>query len=229
MCEPALLAGALFLLMQAPNPLSTLPPPPPTGVRVYLLRHGQALSNLDPEPDLPPEQLDHLTDLGKGQAEQAAAALAGRGIQVVLTSPASRARETAERIAKALKLDAPRVEPRLQPLQLGRTREGKALDWDARIAEWDAGRDPIPPAGESMEQMSDRVASLVAALARQGAGSVVLVAHGEVIGAYLGKLRGTTPAKRYPPGIGNASISVVDARPSEPEKLLLANHAPKAP
>jgi len=54
------------------------------------------------------------------------------------------------------------------------------------------------------------------------------VAHGEVIGAYLGRLRGTPPAKRYPPGIGNASITVLDVT-AEGTRERLANYRPETP
>jgi broad specificity phosphatase PhoE len=77
--------------------------------------------------------------------------------------------------------------------------------------------------------MAERVAHLVKALAKQGERSVVLVAHGEVIGSYLGHLRGTPAPKRYPPGIANASISVVDALATAEPRLLLANMATAAP
>lgn len=232
--------GTLAVASLLADPLAALPPPPATGLRVYLVRHGQALSNLDPEPDLPKEQLDHLTDLGQRQAEKAGAALRGRAISAVVSSPASRAQETAARMASALGAPAPKVEARLRPLSLGRGADGAPLDWDARIADWEAGRDPSPPAGESLAQVGDRVADLVASLhassATQGeAGanterprSVVLVAHSEVIGAYLGRVRGTPPPKRYPPGIANGSITVVDVT-AEGTREVLVNHRPGEP
>jgi probable phosphoglycerate mutase len=208
----------------AEDPLASLPPPEKGAVRLYLVRHGQALSNLEPAPDLPAERLDHLTELGQKQAERAGQALGGRSISAILTSPASRARETAERMASVLGLPPPQVEPRLRPLRLGRGADGRALDWDDRAASWKAGRDPVPAGGESMEQLGDRVADLAAALARaHGAGGIVLVAHGEVIGAYLGRLRGTPPAKRYPPALANASISVVEVGRDGRARVLLAN------
>ena len=49
--------------------LADLGPVPQDGLRVILLRHAQALSNLSPRPDLSPEELDHLTSLGREQAE----------------------------------------------------------------------------------------------------------------------------------------------------------------
>jgi broad specificity phosphatase PhoE len=226
--------GLLGWAALAAEPFPVLPSPPAAGLRVYLVRHGQAFSNLNPEPDLSPEQLDHLTDLGKRQSDAAGAALAGRGISVVLTSPASRARETAERLARSLGVPPPQVETRLRPLELGRRPNGPALDWDARISEWEAGRDPSPEGGESMGGMGDRVADLIASLLADAKGragparSLVLVAHGEVLGAYLGRVRGTPPAKRYPHGFGNASITVVDVA-GEGARERLANYRPDAP
>jgi broad specificity phosphatase PhoE len=207
-----------------------MPPPPPGALRLYLVRHGQALSNLDPAPDLPSAELDHLTALGKRQAEAAGHALAGRGVASVLSSPASRARETATGIAKALGLPPPVEEPRLRPIELGRTAEGRPLTWKGRAAEWEAGRDPSPPEGESMEGLGVRVDELVRALAlgRRGTG-LVLVTHGEVLAAYLGRLRGTPASKRYPPGLANASITVVDVLPDGTATIRLENHRPQAP
>jgi probable phosphoglycerate mutase len=221
-----LLAG---LAATGGDPLGELRAAPAGTLRVYLVRHGQALSNLDPKPALTEEQLDHLTEVGTKQSEGAGRALAGRGVSAVYSSPAVRARETSEAVARILGLATPAVEPRLSPMAVGRAPDGRELEWSARIAEWRAGRDPSPPGGESMEAVGDRVSSLVRSLAESSrGGSVVLVAHSEVIGAYLGKVRGTEPSKRYPPGIGNGSISVVDVAAGA-ETLALANHLPPAP
>ena len=93
-------------------------------------------------------------------------------------------------------------------MALGRAPDGRPLAWKQRIAEWEAGRDPSPAGGESMERVGERVGELVRALARSRRGtSVVLVAHSEVIGAYLGHVRGTPAPKRYPPGLANGSIT----------------------
>jgi broad specificity phosphatase PhoE len=197
-------------------------------VRVFLVRHGQALSNLDPAPNLPPEGLDHLTDLGRGQAARAGAALRTHNVRLVLTSPASRARETAEEIHAALPGTELEVEPRVRPLDLGKSAKGTALDWDDRIAEWKKGRDPAPDAGESMAQVGERVRDLVASLAASNAGAaVVVVAHGEVIGSFVGLLRGTAPSARYPPKLANGSITVVEAAPGKAPVLVDTNVVPE--
>jgi broad specificity phosphatase PhoE len=215
---------------RADDALDRLPDTPAGGVRVYLVRHAQALSNLDPAPDLPPERLDHLTELGTRQADAVGRALAGRRVSRVYSSPALRARETAEAIARALAIEAPRLEPRLAPMALGRAADGRSLTWRERTVEWEAGRDPSPADGESIERVGDRVGELVHALARSRRGtSVVLVAHGEVLAAYLGHVRGLPPASRYPPGLENASITVVDVAATGALALRLANHVPGRP
>src|SRR6266487_4302148 len=94
--------AALLLLLAVPNPLAALGPVRAGTVRVFLIRHGQALSNLKPPPAAAPNGLDHLTPLGEAQARKAGAVLAGRGVKLVLTSPAGRARETADKVASAL-------------------------------------------------------------------------------------------------------------------------------
>jgi broad specificity phosphatase PhoE len=215
---------------RAGDALDGLPATHSGGLRVYLVRHGQAVSNLDPAPELPPERLDHLTELGTRQAEAVGRVLGGRGISSVYSSPASRARETALAVARALGIESLSVEARLEPMRLGHAADGRTLAWKERIAEWVAGRDPSPDGGESMERVGARVGELVHALARSRRGrSVVLVAHGEVIGAYLGHVRGTPPPKRHPSGVANGSITVVDVVATGAETIRLANHVPATP
>jgi broad specificity phosphatase PhoE len=186
----------------ADDALGALAPLPSGALRVYLVRHGQALSNLDPVPALPPAELDHLTALGTRQAEAVGRALAGRGVTSVITSPASRAHETAEGIARALALPAPEVEAPLRPMERG----------------------------EPMERVGDRVDGLVRALARSRRGTgVVLVAHGEVLAAYLGHVQGPSAPKRDAKALGNGSITVVDVAPTGAPTIRLENHVPAAP
>jgi probable phosphoglycerate mutase len=219
-----------LLLLAVPDPLAALGPIPAGTVRVYFIRHGQALSNLQPPPSVAPRGLDHLTPLGERQASRVGEILAGRGVKLVVTSPAGRARESAEKIAGRLGIPV-RVDPRLRPLDLGNDAKGKPLDWDAREAEWKAGRDPSPPGGESMAQIGERVMAVVEDLRKEAPGaSVVLVAHGEVITSFFGQVQGTPPPKRYPPRLANASLTVVEARPDGTAALLFTNHvAPGMP
>jgi broad specificity phosphatase PhoE len=214
----------------AQDALAGLPELQSGAVRVYLVRHGQALSNLDPTPQLSAAELDHLTPLGAKQSDAVGRALVGRGVASVFSSPATRARETADALARALGAGPPAVEPRLRPLELGRGPDGRPLGWKDRSADWQAGRDPAPAGGESIEAVGHRVGDFVRALARSRRGTgLVLVAHSEVIAAYLGEVAGTPPPKRYPPSLGNGSISVVDVLATGAETLRLTNHLPAQP
>lgn len=77
----------------------------------YWVRHGQstwnAIDRMQGQELSPP-----LTDLGREQAEQAAADLAGHDVSKILTSPAMRALETAEIIGEHLDVEVG-VEPLL--------------------------------------------------------------------------------------------------------------------
>lgn len=106
---------------------------------ILWVRHGQStwnvLDRMQGQAVHPP-----LTDLGREQAAKAATALTNHGITTVLSSPAVRARETADIIAGELGLDV-RVEPLLvergldEEIQavLGRVQQFLALDLPGNV------------------------------------------------------------------------------------------------
>jgi probable phosphoglycerate mutase len=188
--------------------LAALGPVPPGSVRLLLVRHGQAFTNLD-QPPAGVTDPDHLTELGKAQIARTAAALKERGVSLLVTSPAGRAQDSAKIFEAALG-KAPRVDRRLRPLDLGRGPKGE-LSFDERSREWHAGRDPAPPGGESVAQMGARVDELARALLAERPGqSVVCVGHGELIAAFVGHVRRVPPWQRMPPRAPHGSVTVVD-------------------
>jgi probable phosphoglycerate mutase len=190
---------------------------------VYVVRHGQAFTNLTPPPELPPDQLDRLTLLGRSQARAAAAQLRERGVSLIVSSPKGRAQETADELRAALGAVV-RVDERLRPLAMGQDAAGSALEWNDRMKEWSAGRDPVPAAGESLEQLGLRVLQLVSELKREQAGrSVVFVTHGELIGNLLGMLEGQSLEGRFEMRLANASISAIEARAASVPRVLFVN------
>lgn len=106
---------------------------------ILWVRHGQSTWNVI---DRMQGQAVHppLTELGRDQAAGAAEQLAGLGVTEVLSSPAVRARETADVIANRLGLEV-RIEPLLfekgldEPIQqvLGRIQEFLALDLPGNV------------------------------------------------------------------------------------------------
>jgi len=97
--------------------VSEAPKTPPRRVTLYLVRHGQTYFNIEKRL---PSQLPGvaLTDEGKHQAEQLAAAIREMPLTAIVTSPLERARDTAQ-IAGHYH-DVPlREDPRLMDTDVG--------------------------------------------------------------------------------------------------------------
>jgi len=195
-----LLFLAVALAVAAPVRGGGAESPAPAGVlQVYLVRHGQAFSNLDPAPNLPPDQLDRLTALGHEQASETGRVLALRRPALILTSPAGRARQTADEIKQAAGGVAVRTEPRVRP------------------------EEP----GESSAQVGDRVLqALREEQKRHGGRPIVVVAHSEVIGAFLALVPGEPGAKAHPFSVRNGSVSLVELGTDGKPELVFANRLP---
>lgn len=128
-----------------------------------LLRHGETA--LTPEKRFSgsgggdPE----LSDVGRRQAEQAAAALVARGdIDVVVTSPLARCRQTAEVTAARLGLDV-QVDEGLRETHFGAWEGLTFKEAGARYPDdlnaWLASPDAAPTGGgESFAEVAERVA-----------------------------------------------------------------------
>ena len=145
-----------------------------------LLRHGQTALSVERRfagrGDIP------LTDVGVQQAAAAAARLARRGsIDLVLTSPLGRARQTAVAVADAAGVPLAEDED-LAETDFG-SWEGMTFAevmerWPAEMAAWMADADAAPPDGESFAAVGVRVNAALDRLldAHQGQ-TVVVVSH----------------------------------------------------
>ncbi|MGY1615573.1 bifunctional RNase H/acid phosphatase [Geodermatophilus sp. SYSU D00691] len=151
-------------------------PKPVVTTLTHLLRHGQ--TEHTPErrfsgsSDLP------LSDLGRAEATSAARQLAGRGIDAILASPLQRCRETAQAAAEVLGLSV-EVDQDLRELDFGEW-EGLTGD-EARarnplaLRRFFGGTDVRAPGGESIADVSARVARARERILREHAGETVLV------------------------------------------------------
>ena len=168
---------------------------------VTLVRHGQtersAQMAYSGRLDIP------LTDTGREQALRAAAALAGAGVDAVVTSPLARARDTAQAIADAT--GAPlTVDERLTEIDYGLfeglDRAGATAKFGQAFEDWRAdpfgapvpGMETLPAA---LERARAATADALAAHAHpvlvghQGILRIVLVALGELAPADYFTLR----------------------------------------
>ena len=148
---------------------------------MLLARHGETEDNRPPLRfqgwrDTP------LNDTGRRQAHELADQLTGRGIASVWSSDLSRARETAEIVARHLGLSA---------CLDARLREGNRGRWEGRLfpdvarqepelfAQWEhAGADWRFPGGESLAEQQARVSESVQDVRSTGRLPALVVCHG---------------------------------------------------
>lgn len=129
-----------------------------------------------------------LGEAGLAQADAAGRRLAGEGLEVVLTSPLERTRQTAERIARTC--GAPlRIEEALMEIDFGdwNGRSFDSLEGEPLWRTWNQERDITrPPSGESMAEVQARLAEWLERLTRSGPAAVAAVSHADVIKAAVG-------------------------------------------
>ena len=168
-------------------------------IRVYVVRHAAAWKNVSARlrpPGMTEAQLDSLTDDGLAQAKAVGTRLAGAGVTRVLSSPAQRARQTAETIADVLDTGPVEVSAAFQPLQHGASRDAANYRW--RTDNWKRGADPRPPDGESLGDGLARASAFLEAIGREAPGTtVVVVTHGEITAALLSQAAGVSPLTGY--------------------------------
>jgi probable phosphoglycerate mutase len=178
-----------------------------------LLRHGETALSAERRfagrGDIP------LTETGLAQAAAAATWLAARGgIDVIVTSPLQRARQTAQAVATAT--GAPlEVEDDLAETDFGKW-EGMTFAevqarWPEELSAWLASTDVAPPGGESFAAVTRRVvAALNRLLAAHEGKTLVLVSHVTPIKTLACRAMLAPPAAMYRIHLDVASLCEID-------------------
>lgn len=185
----------------------------------YCVRHGESTYNL--EGRLQGQSDTRLSPLGHRHAAAVAATLGELPIDAIYCSPLSRAMETAQPLADALKLPV-ECDDRLKEINIGIFQGLLAAELSDRLPEESArwrSQDPDYriPRGESRRDLMARAAAAFEAIRaaqsqpapRGGPRHVVVVAHGGVLAAAFKALLGV-PAERNPFLLYNGSISMLD-------------------
>lgn len=182
-------------------------------MRLLLARHGATPNNAEQrytgQSDVP------LSPLGERQAEALAQRLATEWLDGIVASDLSRARATAEAIARFHRVPV-HLDADLREISMGEwegSTYAEILDREPEAMRiWQA--DPTsyaPPGGETVAQVRDR---LVAALERwrqaYPKGTVVWVTHGGVIGILLCQLLGMDLNRRWQFRRDNAALTELD-------------------
>jgi probable phosphoglycerate mutase len=152
--------------------------------RLLLLRHAQSEWNAV-------RRWQGRADPGlsaQGREHAAAAAERLRGlVEIVVSSPQIRARQTADIIAAALGLPDVHLEPGLVEIDVGAFTGLTITEVEARygeeLAAWRAGTADSTPGGEHRDVFLQRIVSSIERLSGTFGGlSVLVVTHGGVIG-----------------------------------------------
>lgn len=144
----------------------------------YVMRHGEAHSNVVGVMDKGNDLHNHLTEKGRTQAEVSAKNLHDKGIDMIFASPVVRGKETAEIVGKELGLTVS-FDERLREYDMGiydgKTREEFFAAFTKSFVEFDAR----PEGGETHRDMMHRMMALVTELEKTHEGkTILLVTHG---------------------------------------------------
>ena len=187
---------------------------------LWLVRHGETgwnrLHRFMGQQDIP------LNAEGLRQAAELADALRGQHFDAIFSSDLSRARQTAEVLAGAMRL--PRcLDVRLREVHLGEWQGLTHADIQARFpAQWaERYADPLnfrPPGGETVAEMAARAFPAVDEIAAACPDSrVLLVSHGILLAALLCRARKLPLKEIYAQELDNAKPEIIFWPPASPD------------
>ena len=173
-----------------------------TNTHLGLLRHGQTDWNinflLQGVTDIP------MNQTGIEQVKLAAQAIRAEDWDVVLTSPLSRARQTAEIIASQHGYTEIIEQELLIERSVGEAEGLSHEQWRAKYSNLD-----VIPGGESRTQLAERSMLLLETISQELAGKRVLaISHGALIRALIA-IASNNELPRDGERLGNASLNVV--------------------
>lgn len=194
--------------------------------RFLLLRHGQ--TELSVERRYSGRGNPALTELGRRQADAAAAYLAGRrGVDAVISSPLQRAYDTAATAAKTLGLDVT-VDEDLVETDFGAWEGltfGEVSQRDPELhGRWLQDTSVEPPGGESFDTVAHRVRrARNRIIADHGASTVLVVSHVTPIKTLLRLALDAGAGVLYRLHLDLASLSIAEFYPDGGSSVRLVN------
>jgi broad specificity phosphatase PhoE len=192
----------------------------------YFVRHGESEGNaarvFTGQTDSP------LTARGRRQAAMVAEELAKEKFDRIVSSDLSRARDTAEVIARPHGLPV-EIVPELREINVG-DRTGTPFDETRGLPNWNDDGFVSWPGGETLDQVLARTLGAIERLTLESPGKTILfVGHGGVNRILMSHFLGILPKLDRSPG-GNTNISVVhtDGKKHTVERLFATDHVANA-
>jgi probable phosphoglycerate mutase len=175
---------------------------PDTRPQAWLVRHGEtAWSKSGQHTGLTDVR---LTDAGRAQAERLRRRLGRRKFALVLSSPMSRALETARLAGFG---DRVQIVPDLHEWNYGRYEGLTMLEIRKAVPGWTVWTHPIP-GGETADEVAARVDRVIARV-RAAPGDTVLFAHGHLLRVLAARWLGLPPTDGRLFALGTATVSVL--------------------
>jgi len=150
--------------------------------RYFILRHGQAVSNVENVVSCWPEKFyNPLTKEGRKQVEKSIKNLLknlkGEKMNLIFSSDILRAKETAEIVGKELGLK-PKYDKRLREYDVGTFNGRKIKDLKEFLPRGLVRLANKPPKGESYEEIRERVLNFLDEISRKYSGkNILIVSH----------------------------------------------------
>lgn len=159
--------------------------------KYYLLRHGEARSNVEDIVSSWPEKFENsLTQAGADKIKRVAAELKNKKIDLIFTSPLLRTKETADIVAKVVGAE-PMTEERLRELDFGVYNGKSAGEFIKYFGDKSERLTEKTPEGENYQEVLDRTWDFFEELESKYKGkNILIVSHQAPILLLLGKLIG---------------------------------------
>jgi len=161
---------------------------PRSGNRYFVMRHGEALSN---ELGIVTSRLDFanpLSEKGREQVKQGAESLRDKKIDLIISSPLQRTKETAQTVAAALGLpeSAVIVEEKLHELNFGAYEQKPITEFHAFYSDLSERFSKASEGGETLSDVKRRVGEVLYGLEKKYEGkNILIVSHGDPVALAL--------------------------------------------
>ena len=143
--------------------------------KYYILRHGEAHSNVKGFVSSWPEKVDNpLTERGVEQAEEAGEKLLGEDIDLVFSSDVLRCKQTAEIVTGQIKVE-PKYDERLREIDFGIFNGKPVADFVGHFKSRDERINGKAPKGESYGDILKRVKNFLDEMEETYEGKKILV------------------------------------------------------
>lgn len=170
--------------------------------QAWLVRHGETewskSGQHTGQTDVP------LTEAGRAQTPQLRRKLGRRTFALVLSSPMSRALETARLAGFG---DRVEIDPDLHEWDYGRYEGLTTSEIRKTVAGWTVWTHPIPD-GETAQEVTARVDRVIVRI-RAAPGDVLLFAHGHILRVLAARWLGLPPTEGRLFALGTATVSVL--------------------